>query len=149
MLLLPGGCYVPTALPVRFTPLRKCASTVCHGTRSTVFNKVSACCAPFVQLSGKAFQGESIQSVRPKAGRIPRLVPRLVKRRRRGIRAVLSLFARGKCGRMSVGVKYPFPVLTGHRGNSNVLPFPRRMRGLLRVARECPRVDFSIGVHLK
>lgn len=145
---LRGGGMVRSVLPVRFTPLRNCARTFCHGTRTTYFNNVSDCCAPFMQLRGSNFQGGSIHRVTPRDGRIPRLIPRLVTPSVRGTRAVLSLFVRGKCGRTSVGLNYPFPLLTGQRGNSNVLPCPSRIGALLKLALGCPRVDFSMGVEL-
>lgn len=137
------------ALPVRLTPLRNCARTTCHGTRTTIFNNISICRAPFMQVSQKRFHRGSMQSVLPRGGQIPRLVPRLVTSRVSGARQVVTLFVRRNCQRVSVGLNYPFPVLTGQRYKSNVLPRPSGIRALLGRVRRCPNIDFSMGVHLK
>lgn len=148
------GVYVFTTvgrgvLPVRFTPLRNCASTICQQTRTHVFNNVRACCSPFMHVRRKRVQQGSTHSVRPSGGPSLRLVPRLVTPSTSGLRRVVSLFVRGKCRRTSVGLNYPFPVLTQHRGNYNVLPCPRRIGTLLsRTVSQRPSVHFSIGLHL-
>ncbi len=85
----------------------------------------------------------------PRRGAMKRLIPRLITTSTSRTRLLIEPFGRFNFRRMSLGVKYTFPTVTGGEGKYNVLPCPRRIGSLLRVVRQRPSVSFSMGVQLK